>query len=539
MTNQRSVFLEIARDVLRLSHGRPMTVREIWESAVRLKLVPDDLRGRTPAQTLKSKITVDIHLRGERSDFARVAPGRFVLRSQLARSPSNRPPALGIDELPIQQHKRPRLSETRSERPPVEGRDDEYVAVIPTALIDAHWNFQGATAWSTALFDSVFRSGQGTWVRRELAERIESSRQVITYVVVTCGDSVLGFNRGRYTRADALLKGARCVGFGGHTELRDRTLWSDDDFGVRDAAFRELVEELHIPEPIRSQITPQSLKPLGFIRDDSSANGRRHVAVVYELAVSSSEGFGRSERAVTRLSWQPMRDIGVEIFEFEYWSQLVLRQFYGATDKSSLGLRVIHPESLQQPHVLCVVGPVGSGKSEAVRELTKQHGYSAINTGQVLAGLLGLPPVPATPREVFQKAASRFIRGENGPARLADAIYSFASTQTGPLLIDGIRQRATLSELRARLGDLRVSVAYIHTPPDVAFEFFRRREMQDASIEQFTKLRESPVESEVESLIMEADVVLYNFDGSARYRRVINELVSISATSEVGTQPRS
>src|SRR5205085_5379513 len=109
----------------------------------------------------------------------------------------------------------------------------------------------------------------------------------------------------------------------------------------------------------------------------------------------------------------------------------------------------------------------------------------------------------------FQELAFRFITDSDGPTALAAAIAKRIRECDGPrILVDGIRHRRTLDELRACVVGRRFGVLFVHTPPDVAFEFSRRRSPDVTSMADFLRLREADVEQEVGDLIALSDVVI-------------------------------
>jgi hypothetical protein len=150
-----------------------------------------------------------------------------------------------------------------------------------------------------------------------------------------------------------------------------------------------------------------------------------------------------------------------------------------------------------------------------------------------MARLLGVPPVPTTPRETFQQLAWNFICANDGPQHLAAALWSEAQDRVGPVLIDGIRQRATLEALRELAAPLGIGVLFVHTLPDLAYAFYRDREANGISIFDFLRVRNAPVEREVESLITEGDAVLYNWIGRQDYQQAIRTLMR----SVIGDKP--
>jgi hypothetical protein len=77
-----SEFLIVARQILE-SERRPMRPAELVEHALRHRLFSDRIAGKTPTQTMKSKLSVHVRRHGDRSPFVRTAPGRFYLRDLL------------------------------------------------------------------------------------------------------------------------------------------------------------------------------------------------------------------------------------------------------------------------------------------------------------------------------------------------------------------------------------------------------------------------------------------------------------------------
>ena len=173
------------------------------------------------------------------------------------------------------------------------------------------------------------------------------------------------------------------------------------------------------------------------------------------------------------------------------------------------------------------MGRVGSGKSETTSVLKKDFGYKEVNSGQVLAKLLKVPPVPLTSREVFQNLAWEFIKKEGGLIVLAEAMWKEAKALSSTkILIDGIRQKATLEQLRKLAHPTPIGLLFVHTPPDIAYKFYADRAESSTSIYDFLKVREAAVEQEVEDFIEISDAVLYNLTGRTSYRMAIHELFS-------------
>jgi hypothetical protein len=166
--------------------------------------------------------------------------------------------------------------------------------------------------------------------------------------------------------------------------------------------------------------------------------------------------------------------------------------------------------------------------------LKEEFGYVEINTGEVVAQVLGIPRVSKTPRHEFQKEAWKFISADSGPICLATRLMEIVRVYREPrILIDGLRQRATLAHLKKIAGSRRVAVLFVHTPPDQAYSFYASRIAQGATMGDFLAARSAQVEDEVESLISTADAVLYNWTGRLQYRETIKELMTELGISQV------
>ncbi|HKG40363.1 MAG TPA: HTH domain-containing protein [Conexibacter sp.] len=501
-----SQFLHVA-EALFERERRPMSARELVDLALRDGLL--ETGGSTPWQTMKAKLSVEIRKNGEQSTFVRVGPGSFFLRGL-------------TDERQI-----------FNARPLAPPASRERVFVFPSDKLDRATRFQGITrAWGPYI-DSLL-GHSGLYMDRIAAEQNDDHKQVLTYIMVTRGTKILCYKRGTYNRVEDSLRGLLCVGFGGHTLADDHDLTSVDDFGARRSAARELGEEISLP-PMDAQRLErlEGLRIIGALNDDSSAVGRRHFAVLCQYEVTDDEGWGdvqRGEKSITQLRWLDLQSDEIPLEKFEYWSQLVLREFYPRLVRGRATYLIRRARPLRPPHILCVLGPIGSGKTATTQHLRNDFGYTEVNSGQVVASLLGRPhltPKNEDERPAFQSAALEFIESADGPRRLASAIWSRAQEAgSGRVLVDGVRQRRTLEALVSSAQDWAVGVLYVYTPADIAFDFYRRRRGPSTNIHEFVAVRDASVEREVANLIVDAECGHLQLDwpdGAARCRAGAHE----------------
>ena len=494
-----SEFLIVAK-LLMESEKRAMSPKELVNLAYKKNLFSDKIAGKTPHQTMKSKLSVHVRRYGEASTFVRVAPGRFYLR-HLIEDPNGIYEAARLEPAP----------------------SHELVLVFPSRWLDEKGRFQGIEREWSPLLSSLFKSGVCVYMSRREAELNENYKQLLTYIMVTQNEKVLAYKRGKFTRAEQFLKGSHCIGFGGHVSATDYNLFHENDYGLKQSAMRELLEEVRVPFVDRGRLVAgEGLEIVGLLNDDSSRNGRRHLAVLMRYVASNDQSWAvpqGNEKSVTQVRWLDPAASPQSLWEFEYWSQLCLLQFYPGSEITKPMFRVRRKGPLKPPHILVVLGPVGSGKSEATRILRTDFGYREINSGRVLAEELGIPAVNENNRLYFQNKAFEYVKKDQGFRNLAAAIWKrILNKPQNRILVDGIRHRKTLEELKNFAGDRKVGVLYVHTPFNIAFNFYRSRITRSIDIRDFLVVRDNPVEAEVNDLITVADVVLYNWKGRVQYR---------------------
>ncbi len=501
-----SEFIRVAEKVLSITR-KPMRPREIYDYAHENKMFSDNISGQTPWQTLKSKLSVSVRRLGRQSPFVRTSPGKFFLRSQLASE-----------------------SEIYEAIPLRKPMPREEILVFEGKFLDKIGRFQGIRRNWKKYASQLFREERIKYLPRLDAESNEIYKQILTYVVVTRRGSVLSFKRGSYSVVADFLLGSRCIGFGGHVSASDYDLFTTHDFGVNWSATRELAEELEMPQKDRIRLAQgEGLKCIGVLNDDSSDVGQRHFAFLFRYEVSGDPAWkspSRGEKSITQLAWLSRSSFPIPVWEFEYWSQLCLRYFFRNLIVTQPAYRILRRSVFSPPSILCIVGAVGSGKSEAISVLCNDYDFKEINSGRVVAKLLGIQPIPKTPREEFQSRAEKFIKKKQGKVRIAKALIDCVQDLGRErIVVDGIRHLETLESLRRLAKPRRVGVLFVHASPDIAYQFYREREQKDVTIFEFLRRRNARVEREVDKLLKASDAILYNWKGKADYKRAIKHMM--------------
>ncbi len=240
-----------------------MSASELMALARERRLFSDRIAAKTPHNTMRARLSVHVRRHGQNSIFVRTGPGHFFLRKL-------------VDPT--------KIFETRPLRAPLPA---ERVLASPTEWLDQRGRFQGIRTVYKGLANDLLRQSICTYMERLDAERSDSFKQILTYVMVTRGSRILAFRRGSYSSVEDYLRGSLCVGFGGHVSESDSTLFNRSDLGLADSAVRELTEELRLPAAERLRLEArQGLNLVGVLNDDSSAVGRRHFAFLFRYEVS-------------------------------------------------------------------------------------------------------------------------------------------------------------------------------------------------------------------------------------------------------------
>ena len=150
---------------------------------------------------------------------------------------------------------------------------------------------------------------------RARAETDPNFKQIIPYVVVTDGKSILHYVRGKKAGEQRLVaKGS--IGIGGHINDKDHTFFADGLQAFQEAVKREVCEELSIQGAFDA-------RPVGLINDDSTEVGRVHFGIVHVL-FRTPEQVKKNEQVITQIEFLPVESLKAKREQMETWSQLCL-----------------------------------------------------------------------------------------------------------------------------------------------------------------------------------------------------------------------
>ena len=170
--------------------------------------------------------------------------------------------------------------------------------------------------------EEIFRMLEeaGTWIGpRGALEEDAAYRQVIPYVVVTCGGAVVRYLRGA-SGSESRLHGRVSIGIGGHVDLADvigKANRVDLPATLAAAADRERREELGEAAVRRSGW-------VGVLVDGSTEVDRVHIGIVavHEVAQPPSAG---AEEDIGELAMAKPGDLAAEAGRMERWSAHLMR----------------------------------------------------------------------------------------------------------------------------------------------------------------------------------------------------------------------
>ena len=192
---------------------------------------------------------------------------------------------------------------------------DEKVLGFPRALFEQLGVFQGFNPDVNRYLPAILDPKNNSFMARAQAETNPAFKQVIPYVVITDGQSILHYVRGKKAGEQRLVaKGS--VGIGGHINDEDHTLFSFGLQAFQDAVKREVCEEISI----QGEVNP---RPVGLINDDSTEVGQVHFGVVHVL-FCKPEQVKRKEQVITQMEFVPIEELKAKREQMETWSQLCI-----------------------------------------------------------------------------------------------------------------------------------------------------------------------------------------------------------------------
>jgi predicted NUDIX family phosphoesterase len=192
----------------------------------------------------------------------------------------------------------------------------EEVLVVPRSVLDEVGAFHGLNFEVDKYLPKLFSAGAPKFMARPAAEKDPSWKQLIPYVIMTCGGKYLSYVRGKRA-GETRLVGNRSIGIGGHINPTDDSLFAKDMLDVYLAAVeREVAEEVSVDSPHKD-------RRIALLNDDSTEVGSVHLGVVH-LWTLDAPNVTRKEQMITQMGFMTIAELQAVRDTMETWSQLCL-----------------------------------------------------------------------------------------------------------------------------------------------------------------------------------------------------------------------
>jgi hypothetical protein len=292
-------YLHIAKKVLREAR-QPLSAQQILKAAYQLQIVPRDLFGRTQHKTLHARLSTDILHHRFKSDFYRPAPGRFFLR------------VFQTDPTIPERYQKEYIAPLRSAQL---GRFD--VLSLPRKVIGKLAGGVGRLRLGDV--------NPAKWRYRRLDDtRRNLDILAIRLLVLLLNDGQV-LLRQRRPLGEGEMPSRTAVGFEGFVKGEDRSLFSEDEIGLIDAAVRTVAEGLDLAPTVLVQ-----LKPLRRF-DDAIVLYEQHIepssddlVVIVSLDCSQTPEVLEATQRPDTYQWQRLPLQVNNLDRFDRWSLRIL-----------------------------------------------------------------------------------------------------------------------------------------------------------------------------------------------------------------------
>lgn len=284
-------FVDIAYRVL-CETKEPLTPREIVQIAQEKDWLITE--GKTPKESMRARLSRDILDKKDKSLFIRTGSGRFGLRIWD-----------NYEEYVADRYVKALLQ--------------EEILVFPRRSLTKYVS-------GTGLITMPFENrrplvGELFSMERNIAERNHEVIQFISSFIVRYEDKFLTYMRTKRLPEER-LHGYYSIPFGGHLNPDDNLpLFDVFDPKVAEVVLvRELREELRFDKNRMPEIRFK-----GLLYDTSTAMGRQHLGVLYDVHLASPE-FTVGERGfLVNVKFETLDEIEARISAFENWSRIIVK----------------------------------------------------------------------------------------------------------------------------------------------------------------------------------------------------------------------
>ena len=314
MRRQPTTLIDAAVAVLR-KIDRPASAHEIVAEG---RMDPELKRffgGKTPFKTVNARISVDIHTNKDRSRFFRFAPATYGLREDLEAKKYEQ----AYRTVYFGRNRRKEVS-------------NELVAAVRSDDVDFFKvdGFYDSEQYPISVFDII----DIIYEERRRAEKRSDLKQLVSYAYIIHDDCILSFERGKYTSDNGEFIGKYSIGFGGHINYDDLSLFDNSPVGLEFNIVRELSEELYLfSRELIGNI--EDIRFRGFLCDSSTENGRRHLGLAASVKLKNRLEIETPTLGIRNLRWISAKHTPNGFDRFEIWSQYLFRHIQRVSEKIS------------------------------------------------------------------------------------------------------------------------------------------------------------------------------------------------------------
>jgi len=197
---------------------------------------------------------------------------------------------------------------------------EEKVLVVERKVVEQAGMFQGLTFDVDRYLPRLLAPGVARFMIRSDAETNPAFKQLIPYVILSCGGRILSYVRGKRA-GEARLAEKRSIGIGGHINPVDEKMHMplfDVDFRevYRAAVEREVAEEVVIDGGHGDDV-------VALLNDDSSDVGKVHLGIVHHWRLDTP-AVRKREQMITQMTFMTPPELREVRGRLETWSQFCL-----------------------------------------------------------------------------------------------------------------------------------------------------------------------------------------------------------------------
>ena len=191
---------------------------------------------------------------------------------------------------------------------------DEQVLVVQRKVFESAGAFNGLAMDTKKYIDKLFVQGVPRFMPRPQAEKDPSFKQLIPYVIMTCGGKYLSYVRGKRA-GETRLVAKRSLGIGGHINpTDDMPLFGNFFDTYLTAVQREVAEEVSVETRYKDRV-------VALLNDDSNEVGQVHLGIVHLWTLDEPK-VNRKEQMITQMGFMTLAELQEVRDTMETWSQI-------------------------------------------------------------------------------------------------------------------------------------------------------------------------------------------------------------------------